>query len=106
LGLVLTFLFVNMAWVFFRAPDVHSALVIIGSMADSSLTGADVMLACTPLLALSATVVWLLPNSQDIVRAVAGKRPALSWALCGAAMFVAFFATNSSIPSAFIYYNF
>jgi alginate O-acetyltransferase complex protein AlgI len=107
-GVVLTFLFVNMAWVYFRAPDIATANALLLTMAMPQFGGPTLLFAASPLLLVSAIIVWLLPNSQTIASAGWSEtvRVALSGALAGAAGIVAMVATNASVNSPFIYYNF
>ncbi len=74
LGRVLTFLTVLLAWVPFRAADLHEALAIWSAMlrVDSlTLTRIDVVSASW--IALLMLAVWTLPNTQNLFeRSVAG----------------------------------
>jgi D-alanyl-lipoteichoic acid acyltransferase DltB (MBOAT superfamily) len=67
-GRLLTFFLVSLAWVFFRAPDLTSAMAVFQGMlglGDRSLSPE------VPLILLSLTwrlgVAWFLPNSQAYV---------------------------------------
>jgi D-alanyl-lipoteichoic acid acyltransferase DltB (MBOAT superfamily) len=71
LGWALTFLGVVVAWVFFRADTLQSALAVLAGMAgrnglslESPLAGDD----WQPVgwIAVGAAIAWLLPNSQQI----------------------------------------
>jgi len=103
---MLTFLFVNVAWVYFRAPDIATANTLLLTMAKPHLGAPTLMFAALPLLLVSALVVWLCPNSQTIASVNWTGRVALTGALAGAAVIVAMLATNTSTLSPFIYYNF
>jgi len=105
-ALIVTFLFVNVTWVYFRAPDIATAHAVLRAMVSPRLAAPTVLFAVPPLLILSAALVWLCPNSQTIASLEWRGRLALSGALAGAATIVAMIATNTSIPSPFIYYNF
>jgi D-alanyl-lipoteichoic acid acyltransferase DltB (MBOAT superfamily) len=105
-GVIVTFLFVNMAWVYFRAPDVSIANSLLTTMVHPHLGAPTLMSPAQPLLLASALIVWLCPNSQTIAAAGWNGRVALSGALAGAAAVVAFVSTNTSIASPFIYYSF
>jgi len=120
-GLLLTFLFVNVAWVFFRADNVADALRILQGMAGmhgwgsmpteflSSLTSqgsvfyALVYVAIIPLLGF----VWWAPNSMVMVERYAA-RPVLSvvWigGLWSGILFVLVYF--SARITEFIYFNF
>lgn len=131
-GWALTFLAVVVAWVFFRAPNFHSALAILKGMAglNGSILALDragaaqvrwAMLLIVPLLAL----VWFGPNSQELTGYVppnagmplgagAGEeppssplrwRPSLRWALALGCIFALAFLSLSKI-SEFIYFQF
>jgi len=95
-GFVITFISVVVAWVFFRAPDFHTAGSILASMTgangfalpyalmdalgplgsalrslglgDSMASGTQFVSAWTWLVGLLA-IVWLLPNTQQFVAA-------------------------------------
>ena len=105
-GLIVTFLFVNITWVYFRAPDLATAHAVLKAMASPQWAAPAVLFATPSLLAVSAALVWLCPNSQAIAALEWRGRAALSGLLAGAATIVALIATNTSIPSPFIYYNF
>jgi D-alanyl-lipoteichoic acid acyltransferase DltB (MBOAT superfamily) len=67
-GRLLTFLVVAMAWIFFRAADLKSALLVFRGM----LAQGDIHLPTelpTYLLALGwrLAVTWFMPNSQEFV---------------------------------------
>jgi alginate O-acetyltransferase complex protein AlgI len=105
-GVIVTFLFVNMAWVYFRAPDIATANALLLTMAHPHLAAPALMFAAWPLLLAGAMIVWLCPNSQTIAAADWNARISLSGALAGAAVIVALVSTNTSVPSPFIYYSF
>jgi alginate O-acetyltransferase complex protein AlgI len=105
-GIVLTFLFVNVAWVYFRAPDVATANGLLLAMARPQFGGPAVLFAAWPLLLAASVIVWLFPNSQAIASRNWNGKVVLSGALTGAAAVVALVATNTSVLSPFIYYNF
>lgn len=106
LAVVVTFLFVNLTWVYFRAPDIATAHALLRTMASPHLGAPGLMFAACPLLLLAAAIVWLCPNSQSIAAMQWNGRVALSGAFAGAAAIVALIATNTSMPSPFIYFNF
>ena len=68
LAIPLTFLFVNAAWVFFRAPDLASALHVLVAMASPSL--APTAYAQSPqvyaMVMIAALLTWTMPASQSI----------------------------------------
>lgn len=70
----LTFLAVVVAWVFFRAPDVASALSILSGMAGLNHFSVDGAYSLLKIdgdaawkIAAALAIVFLLPNSQEIV---------------------------------------
>jgi D-alanyl-lipoteichoic acid acyltransferase DltB (MBOAT superfamily) len=105
-AVAVTFLFVNMTWVYFRAPDIATAHALLRTMASPHLGAPGLMVAACPLLLLGAVIVWLCPNSQTIAAMQWNGRIALSGAFAGAAAIVALIATNTSMSSPFIYFNF
>jgi D-alanyl-lipoteichoic acid acyltransferase DltB (MBOAT superfamily) len=106
IGVIITFLFVNMAWVYFRAPDIATANALLVTMMQPHLGAPALMFPAWPLVLAGALIVWLCPNSQTIAAADWNGRAALSGALAGAAAIVALVSTNTSIASPFIYYSF
>jgi D-alanyl-lipoteichoic acid acyltransferase DltB (MBOAT superfamily) len=105
-AVAVTFLFVNMTWVYFRAPDIATAHALLRTMATPYLGAPGLMFAACPLLLLAAAIVWLCPNSQTIAAMQWNGRVALSGVFAGAAAIVALIATNTSMSSPFIYFNF
>jgi D-alanyl-lipoteichoic acid acyltransferase DltB (MBOAT superfamily) len=113
---ILTFLAVVIAWVFFRADSISSAVFILAKMADPSrlVFGHDEM-ARALLIALYAALVWLAPNTQEIMgydhekrrvgESLAGPRmrPLM---LYGAAAVLAFGILGIQQNSEFIYFRF
>jgi D-alanyl-lipoteichoic acid acyltransferase DltB (MBOAT superfamily) len=82
-GRVATFFLVLLAWVFFRAESFRSAITILGSMAGihgfifrAELVNINLTEA-TKMLALFLGVVWLFPNSHEVL---AAHQPALEYA--------------------------
>jgi alginate O-acetyltransferase complex protein AlgI len=105
-GVIVTFLFVNTAWVYFRAPDIATANALLVTMMQPHLGAPTLMSPAWPLLLAGALIVWLCPNSQTIAAAGWKGRVAFSGALTGAAAVVALVSTNTSVTSPFIYYSF
>ncbi|KRW60869.1 MBOAT family O-acyltransferase [Pseudomonas sp. TTU2014-080ASC] len=117
-GWGMTFLFVNFAWVFFRAEDLGQALKMLSSM--FGLGGAGVGSIHSPLLPLVAVIslicvallAYLAPNSQQIAGLTprAGvlrfNRGLVAAALVGFAFFYALVAQIQNSPSDFLYFNF
>lgn len=105
-GVLTTFVFVNFAWVFFRAPDLHSASAMLRAMLSPSVSVNERVLVIWPLLLAGAILIWLCPTSTVLSRIKTPNKIAWAGAAAGAALLLAFVATNTSIPSPFIYYNF
>jgi alginate O-acetyltransferase complex protein AlgI len=78
-----TFAAVLVAWVFFRAPDLDAAWSILQAMAGqaAAATSAFDDMAALPWLAALLAIVWLAPNSAEVVGyTFAGKPLSLSGA--------------------------
>ena len=105
-AIVVTFLFINVTWVYFRAPDVATANEVLLHMASPQFGPPVLLFAARPLLLVAAALVWLCPNSQTIAGMNWNGKVALSGAFAGAAAIVALIATNTSELSPFIYFNF
>ena len=74
-GAVLTFLAVVVAWVFFRAESVTSALRVLHAMTDpSNIVFGREEIAAMVLVAIYAALVWLAPNTQAIMGYDHGNR--------------------------------
>jgi D-alanyl-lipoteichoic acid acyltransferase DltB (MBOAT superfamily) len=67
-GLLLTFLAVVVAWVFFRADNIHTALYVLKQMADPRhLALGRGEIANAAFIALYAALAWFAPNTQRIM---------------------------------------
>ena len=67
-GLALTFLAVVVAWVFFRADNIHSALYVLSKMADpTNIAFGRGEIAYSAFILLYAGLVWFAPNTQEIM---------------------------------------
>jgi alginate O-acetyltransferase complex protein AlgI len=65
---VLTFLAVVVAWVFFRADDINSAIYVLSKMADPAhLALGRGEIADLAFVAAYAALAWLAPNTQQIM---------------------------------------
>lgn len=105
-GVVTTFMFVNFAWVFFRAPDLSAATTLVAAMFTPSTGTNERILVIWPLLLMGAVLVWLCPTSTELASTKTRHKTALAGASLGFALLLAYAATNTSLPSPFIYYNF
>jgi D-alanyl-lipoteichoic acid acyltransferase DltB (MBOAT superfamily) len=113
---ILTFLSVVIAWVFFRADSIDTALYVLSKMADpTNIAFGKGEMAYALLVAVYAMVAWFAPNTQEIMgydhanRTVAEKlrglrmRPLFLYAT--AAVF-AFGILGIQQHSEFIYFRF
>ena len=108
LAAALTFLFVNAAWVFFRAPDLAGALHVLHAMASPSLEPAWELasLRLYALIAAAAAIAWIPSASQWIALETRFGAHPFAAALTGATLALAALALNTSAPSPFLYFNF
>ena len=115
-GAVLTFLAVVVAWVFFRANDVDSAIYVLVRMADPTRFALGrVEIANLTFIACYAALAWFAPNTQAIMGydheqrrvgerlAHAGLRP---WFLYATSAVLAFGILGIQQHSEFIYFRF
>jgi D-alanyl-lipoteichoic acid acyltransferase DltB (MBOAT superfamily) len=67
-GAALTFLAVVIAWVFFRAPDMTTALSVLSKMADpDNIAFGRVEMVYALFVAIYAALAWFAPNTQEIM---------------------------------------
>jgi alginate O-acetyltransferase complex protein AlgI len=67
-GAGLTFLAVVIAWVFFRAQDMATALSVLSKMADpSNIAFGRVEMVYAVFVAIYAGLAWFAPNTQEIM---------------------------------------
>ena len=101
-GWALTFLFVCVTWVFFRAPDMGSAMRMLTGMSFGSggMSGG----AGWPMIALAAVVAMLGPTSQSIAQRITTK-PWMA-ALIGIALAAGLLKINNGPSHEFIYFQF
>ena len=67
-GLALTFPAVVIAWVFFRADNIHSALYVLSRMADpTDIAFGRGEIAYAAFILLYAALAWFAPNTQEIM---------------------------------------
>lgn len=131
LAWLLTFLFVNVAWVFFRATSLESAMRVLRGMLDLpgalAKTAIDIptagfawggwsidlwlqwlpaaMVVQLPYLAaiVAAALVLTQPNAARLLTVRIGWRLVLA---CGALMAIAIYAMLASTSTVFLYFNF
>ncbi len=108
LAVALTFIFVNAAWVFFRAPDLSSAFAVLSAMASPSRGATAYVLSpqVYTLVAFAALLSWTMPVSQWIALETKFATRPLAAMLTGACLTMAILAVNTSKPSPFLYFNF
>jgi D-alanyl-lipoteichoic acid acyltransferase DltB (MBOAT superfamily) len=113
---ILTFLCVVVAWVFFRADSIPSALLVLSRMADpDSIVFGRAEIAHAAFITIYAAIAWFAPNTQQIMgydhrNRVVGVDPA-SWLrrpgfIYAAAATLAFGVLGISQHSEFIYFRF
>jgi D-alanyl-lipoteichoic acid acyltransferase DltB (MBOAT superfamily) len=74
-GVAVTFLAVVVAWVFFRAESLPSALKLVAAMADPGRVAfGREEIAALLTVSVYAALVWLAPNTQDIMGYDHGNR--------------------------------
>jgi alginate O-acetyltransferase complex protein AlgI len=113
---LLTFLAVVIAWVFFRADSLASALSVLSKMADpgQNVFGHSEMIQSL-MIAIYAAIAWFAPNTQEIVgydhenrsvgeNLVTGR--SRSWLVYGGAAAFAFGILGIQQHSEFIYFRF
>jgi hypothetical protein len=113
---LLTFLAVVIAWVFFRADSLPSALSVLSIMADpGQIVFGPAEMVQSLLIAVYAAVAWFAPNTQEIVgydhenRSVGDNLAAgqpRSWLVYGGAAAFAFGVLGIQQHSEFIYFRF
>lgn len=109
----ITFLFVAAAWVFFRASTIGGAFRILNEMVHAVVTPQSLAPAFDSagglLVALSAAVAFLCPNSLVLERSLATRKASglLAAALAGAGAAAAVLASMAGpAPSPFLYFTF
>jgi D-alanyl-lipoteichoic acid acyltransferase DltB (MBOAT superfamily) len=119
LAWLVTFLFVNVTWVFFRASDFASAIKVLKGMVDvrslsDSLTGSGNMLGIShlmaggefldvlPWLGIFTGVALIAKNSDELIQTL---RPSYRWALA-ALILLLMGMPDVQQPSEFLYFNF
>ncbi|MBN2340289.1 MAG: MBOAT family protein [Deltaproteobacteria bacterium] len=106
----ITFIIVTLAWVFFRAPDIHSAVTYIGSMFGQGTPGAasylisGILYSPYAVLALvsAAAITWTAPQTWELTRKIGPGKATLCIGLLAISLIV--MSTQSFNP--FIYFIF
>lgn len=106
----ITFFTVTLAWVFFRAPDVHDAFAYLGRMfalgepaaAAALVTG--ILFSPYSIIALisAAAITWGAPQTWDFTRTLNGPKAALSVFL----LFLSIIVMSTQSFNPFIYFIF
>jgi D-alanyl-lipoteichoic acid acyltransferase DltB (MBOAT superfamily) len=114
LAWILTIIYLNLAFVFFRAPNLHDAWLYLGALVDvhaplglytwtHSLRRLDIV--ASGITALAAAVIVVLPkNSMVIVKEFRPSLPRLAFAVC--LTLVSLLFLNSMIAKDFLYIDF
>ncbi len=113
---LLTFLAVVVAWVFFRADSLASALSVLSKMTDTSqIVLGPTEMTQSLIIAIYAAIAWFAPNTQAIVgydhtnRSVGENLNAWRvrpWLVYGGAAAFAFGILGIQQHSEFIYFRF
>ena len=114
-GIVFTYLIVNLLWVFFRAQSVGEAFLIYGRIFSSFAVGSSSFLLATPLylpLALCAIaalcLLYYLPKisfrAEDFASSL--RSSVIALAAVGVLVFVAGYVASLGGGGAFIYFQF
>ena len=113
---LLTFLAVVVAWVFFRADSLASALSVLSDMADPGrIVFGPTEMTQSLMIAIYAAIAWFAPNTQAIVgydhanRSVGenfGAWPVRPWLFYGGAAAFSFGILGIQQHSEFIYFRF
>lgn len=112
LGMLATFFFVNIAWVFFRAPNLAAAFDVLSAMAGvaPSPIAANhfqpMLLPAMLMLGIGAAIVWAVPTSQAIAFDRRGVPATARAVFVGAVFAIAILLNNAGAPSPFLYFNF
>jgi D-alanyl-lipoteichoic acid acyltransferase DltB (MBOAT superfamily) len=115
-GLILTFLAVVIAWVFFRADNIDSAYYVLSRMADpTNIALGRGEIAYAAFIIVYAVLAWFAPNTQEIMgydheRRLVGEKLA-AWRLrplflYATAAVLAFGILGIQQHSEFIYFRF
>ena len=105
---MVTFFFINVTWVFFRAPDFHSAWQMLTAM-FTHIPNGQVLLSTLSIIKVSVIVIllvafhWMMRNTR--VLTVAAKMP---WWLLGLiwAVLILLLVWSQESSSSFIYFQF
>ena len=100
-ALPLTFAFVVVTWVFFRAGDFHQAISLLTSMTGGAERG---VFKSWEIVAIAAVIAFILPKAQRLADLLTARS---SWAVAAAiASFLILVKLNQSGSYEFIYFQF
>lgn len=121
LSIFITFIFVTVAWVFFRAESFEAAGLVLSGMAGLNGVGASVGDEPFIAIAIGLGIVWFLPDTVSIFEKYLDKitletarvetqkgwrwTPGV-WTAAGLAFLLFLAVVNSWTTAEFIYYNF
>jgi D-alanyl-lipoteichoic acid acyltransferase DltB (MBOAT superfamily) len=109
LGRLITFHFVALCWVFFRAPGFSDAFAVLGRLGHWTGHGTGVVAPMLIVLVLAGTAIQLVPSGV-LTRPVRALLAAMSPVTQGVTLALAFVALMAIVPNlgvpAFIYYQF
>lgn len=117
---ICTFLFVTVAWVFFRAESLQQAMNVLAGMSGVNGTGIPGQLVTGTLMSLEAliylvvfaVVAFLMPNALQVsgylpyTGRVMFKRGLVAALFIGYALFYSLVVGIRAEPSVFLYFNF
>lgn len=106
IAILLTFVFVNFAWVFFRAPDLSAAITITAAMLKPSDIHFIPIGYQEFLIALSILFVTVLPTSQTIAFELPPSLMPFGAVLVGIVIVISMLSQNNAPSSPFLYFNF
>jgi alginate O-acetyltransferase complex protein AlgI len=107
-GVLLTFHFVTLAWVFFRAPSLQRALDILTAAATGSWAGASAYYSAHVFEILLIAIFFMLHRLDDHRRlriTAARLRPEILWP-CIAALWAVAITVSQGSSAKFIYFDF
>ncbi len=105
-AIIITFLFVNLTWIFFRAETLTQAGNLISAMIGRRgfvYGGIATSEKLVFMLLLSFAVMYLLPNSVQFLQS---RRKESVWAAVGIGVLISILILNKTTISKFIYFNF
>lgn len=105
-GFIITFLFINISWVFFRAQDINTAILLLKKMIDPAYPLHFIPATQLILLTISGCIVWGFPNSQNVVDKFPLASSKYTGIFLGIAVFISIVSQNSAPTSPFLYFNF